>query len=48
MKLLKFNHSTVLFAVQLVDLQAIFDSSCVNVVEAQNGSHTLKSETPQV
>ena len=41
MKLLKFNHSKELLAVQLVDVQAIFDSSCVNVVEAQNGSQEI-------
>ncbi len=43
MKLLKFNHSTDLLAVQLelVDVQVIFDSSCVNVVEAQNGSQEI-------
>ena len=29
-------------------LSAVFDSFSVNVVEAQNGSHTLKNETPQV
>ena len=34
-------YSTRLLAVQLVDVQAIFDSSCVNVVEAQNGSQEI-------
>ena len=43
MKLLKFNHSTELLALQLVDIQAIFDSS--SMLEA---SHTLGNETPQV
>jgi hypothetical protein len=41
MKLLKFDYSTDLLAVQLVDEQVIFDSSCVNVVEAQNGSQEI-------
>jgi hypothetical protein len=29
-------------------VQAVFDNPSVNVVESQNGSHTLKNETPQV